>query len=542
MVRTPSLERVEETGRWRFIDVSPEKERQYGQEADREILQQLAGKILPPSHPLAIQVTKIASRIITAANLGEVKGASPSQQLPAQAGGWSVLPPDGSFGHDDTGTAAWDMTPAQREVAARLKQEWEVYVIKDDETPNAFVTGGGKIFVFTGIIPIAENDDGIATVIGHEIAHQVQRHSAEKLSGTKVFSALVILLEILGLDVGLSRLGLTLLMSLPNSRTMESEADNVGLRLMAQACFDPRESVRMWERMSELEKKHGGGGWFNLGGGDFLRTHPANEKRIQALQQWIPNALTVRAASSCALDENRTLGDEFRGFKDVFSQGSNQGRSIWAYVAMVFGLATRNVFKQTAKPFRIAQTITSLSSAVCPRVPTPSFLLYSSAKEETTESAKDGSPSRTYAEEADREVLKEFAGKILPPSDPLVRRITEIASRIITAADLGEVKGAYPSRKPGESSGWWPLLKVPTNKVSEGGRSDTAGGNKAAVQKDLAAHLTQEWEVYVIQDDEIPNAFVTGSGKIFVFTGIVSIAQTDDGLATVIGHGMLRSP
>ncbi|KAG8993021.1 hypothetical protein FRB90_000813 [Tulasnella sp. 427] len=324
------LERVEETGRWRFIDVSPEKERQYGQEADREVLQQLAGKILPPSHPLVKQVTKIASRIITAANLGEVKGASPSQQLPAQAGGWAVLPPDGAFGHDDTSTAAWDMTPAQREVAARLKQEWEVYVIKDDETPNAFVTGGGKIFVFTGIIPIAENDDGIATVIGHEIAHQVQRHSAEKLSGTKVFSALVILLEILGLDVGLSRLGLTLLMSLPNSRTMESEADNVGLRLMAQACFDPRESVRMWERMSELEKKHGGGGWFNLGGGDFLRTHPANEKRIQALQQWIPNALTVRAASSCALDENRTLGDEFRGFKDVFSQGSNQGRSIWA--------------------------------------------------------------------------------------------------------------------------------------------------------------------------------------------------------------------
>ena len=112
----------------------------------------------------------------------------------------------------------------------------------------ASIVPGGKIFVFTGIIPIAANDDGLATVIGHgmsgacvislhsgrltksadhpaEIAHQVQRHSAEKISGAKVFSALVILLQILGLDVGLSRLGLTLLMSLPNSRAMESEGE-----------------------------------------------------------------------------------------------------------------------------------------------------------------------------------------------------------------------------------------------------------------------------------------------------------------------------
>ncbi|KAG8948331.1 hypothetical protein FRC04_009827 [Tulasnella sp. 424] len=332
------LERVEETGRWRFIDVSPEKEREYGHAADEEVLKEYAGKILPPNHPLVRQVTNVASRIITAANLGEVKGASASNQLPAQAGGWSTLPSssDGGFAQDDGSTATWDMTPAQRSVAERLRQQWEVYVIKDDKTPNAFVTGGesyairGKIFVFTGIIPIASNDDGLATVIGHEIAHQVQRHSAEKLSGAKVFGALVILLEILGLDVGLSRIGLTLLMSLPNSRTMESEADNVGLRLMAQACFDPRESVRMWERMSEVEKKEGGGGLFSFGGGDFLQTHPANEKRILALQQWIPNALTVRAASSCAIDEHRTIGDEFRAFRGVFGQDSNHGGSVWA--------------------------------------------------------------------------------------------------------------------------------------------------------------------------------------------------------------------
>ncbi|KAG8918563.1 hypothetical protein FRC01_001794, partial [Tulasnella sp. 417] len=244
------------------------------------------------------------------ANLGEVKGASPSNQLAGRLRDWSILPAS----RDDSNKPTWEMTPAHKNAAERLRQEWELYVIEDDKTPNAFVTGGGKIFVFTGIVPLAANDDGLATVIGHEIAHQVQRHPAETRSGVKVFIALAILLEILGVTVGLSRLGLTLFLSRPHSRKMESEADNIGLRLMAQACFDPRESVRMWERMCEFEKQQGGGGLFSLGLGDFLRTHPTNEKRIEDLQKWIPNALVVRAASSCAIGDRRTVGDEFLAF------------------------------------------------------------------------------------------------------------------------------------------------------------------------------------------------------------------------------------
>ncbi|KAG8915459.1 hypothetical protein FRC01_003650 [Tulasnella sp. 417] len=304
------LERVEETGRLRFIDVSPEQEREYGRLADEDALEEYAGKILPACHPLACRITEIASRIITAANLGEVKYAMPPNPRPAPVEGESILP----VSSDDGNMATPDMTDTQKGVAEQPRQEWEVCVIKDDSVPNAFINGGGKIFIFTGILPIAANEDGVATVIGHEIAHQVQRHSAEKFSGAMLFVTLAVLLEILGLAPGLSHFGLTLFASRRNSRQMESEADNIGLRLMAQACFDPRESVRMWERMCEFEKQQGGGGLFSLGLGDFLRTHPTNEKRIEDLQKWIPNALVVRAASSCAIDDRRTVGDEFLAF------------------------------------------------------------------------------------------------------------------------------------------------------------------------------------------------------------------------------------
>ncbi|KAG9003160.1 hypothetical protein FRB93_011240 [Tulasnella sp. JGI-2019a] len=312
------LERVEETGRWRFIDISVEAERKLGQQTDEEVMRTYGAKILPPNHPISKKVAKVASRIITAANLGEVKGVSStsSADSPTDGYAWTGLPSGGAdFGFDE---GEWNSRKSSAKehasVVDRLRQEWEVYVIKEDETPNAFVTGGGKIFVFTGILPVAGNDDGLATVLGHEIAHQVQRHVAEKASGMKVFTALVILLEVLGLDIGLSRVGLTLLMTLPNSRKVESEADNVGLRLMAQACYDPRQSVGLWERMSELEKKQGGGGWLDFSG-DFLSTHPANQTRITTLQQWIPAALQVRAGASCTMADGQSIGDYYQSFR-----------------------------------------------------------------------------------------------------------------------------------------------------------------------------------------------------------------------------------
>ncbi|ORY22491.1 peptidase family M48-domain-containing protein [Naematelia encephala] len=198
--------------------------------------------------------------------------------------------------------------------------EWEVYVIDDRETKNAFVLPGGKIFVFTGILPVSQNDDGLATVLGHEVAHQVARHPAERMSYMKVLFVAGLLLESLGLDVGFSRALLTLLLQLPNSRTSESEADYIGLRLMSRACYNPEESTRMWQRMSESEK-----GRSVAGSVDFLSTHPANAKRIKQLQKWMPEAQQIRAASPCG-----ATSQQFGGFLDTLSAANQgMGKTLW---------------------------------------------------------------------------------------------------------------------------------------------------------------------------------------------------------------------
>lgn len=86
-------------------------------------------------------------------------------------------------------------------------------MIDDKKTKNAFVLPGGKIFVFTGILPVCANEDGLASVMGHEVAHQVARHSAERMSSLKVLTVLGFALEAVGLDIGISRLLLTFLLS-----------------------------------------------------------------------------------------------------------------------------------------------------------------------------------------------------------------------------------------------------------------------------------------------------------------------------------------
>jgi len=147
------------------------------------------------------------------------------------------------------------------------------------------------------------------------------------MSSTKVLFALVILMELLGLDfgTGLNRLGLSLVLTLPNSRTQESEADAIGLNLMSKACFDPREATQMWTRMERAERGNesdtgtGITAWIralfrggSVGNVDFLSTHPASRKRIKAMEARLPEALALRAASpGCA----RTLSGEYDAFR-----------------------------------------------------------------------------------------------------------------------------------------------------------------------------------------------------------------------------------
>lgn len=168
--------------------------------------------------------------------------------------------------------------------------QWE-FVVFESKEANAFCLPGGKVGVYTGILPITKDEAGLATVIGHEVAHAVARHGGERMSqamglqllGTAVDTATVNSkyhdYAVAGYGLG-SQLGV----ALPYSRLQESEADHMGLRFMARAGYDPESAVAFWQRFADYNKQQGGETpW-------FLRTHPVDEKRIQQLKGWMPEA------------------------------------------------------------------------------------------------------------------------------------------------------------------------------------------------------------------------------------------------------------
>lgn len=162
---------------------------------------------------------------------------------------------------------------------------WEVIVFKDN-TPNAFALPGGKIGVFTGMFSVAKNKDQLAAVIGHEIGHVIARHGNERVSQNQLASGSVKLLETLGKPTVAGALGMGAKFGvlLPFSRQHESEADLIGLEIMAKAGFDPRESVNLWKNMSALA-----GGKPN----ELLSTHPSDETRMKQLNQAMPKAMAL---------------------------------------------------------------------------------------------------------------------------------------------------------------------------------------------------------------------------------------------------------
>jgi len=171
--------------------------------------------------------------------------------------------------------------------------QWE-FVVFESKEANAFCLPGGKIGVYTGILPITKDEAGLATVIGHEVAHATLHHGAERMSREMVRQSVGqgVGMALSGSDprlVAVSQTiygtGTQLLEALPHSRAQESEADHLGLIYMAKAGYDPEAAVAFWQRFAAYNKQAGGGGtiW-------FLRTHPLDEKRIKELQQWIPEA------------------------------------------------------------------------------------------------------------------------------------------------------------------------------------------------------------------------------------------------------------
>lgn len=161
---------------------------------------------------------------------------------------------------------------------------WEIVVFRDPAV-NAFALPGGKIGVYTGILTVANNQDKLAAVIGHEIAHVIARHGNERVSQSTIVQGGVSVIKGVGNEnlAGILGAGATVGVILPFSRKHETEADILGLDIMARAGFDPRESIKLWEGMKEV-----------AGGKappEFLSTHPSSDTRIRDLQSRMNDAI-----------------------------------------------------------------------------------------------------------------------------------------------------------------------------------------------------------------------------------------------------------
>ncbi|WP_427453058.1 M48 family metallopeptidase [Litorimonas sp. WD9-15] len=242
-------ETVPLTGRSQLRTMEPAQEMQLGLQSYQQILSD--SKVLSGNEPVVQAVRQIGDRLATTAD----------QMLVAETG-----KPSGF--------------------------DWAVNVI-DSEQANAFALPGGYSAIYTGLIPIAENEDGLAVVMGHEIAHALAHHGAERMAQQnmqRIVGAGVSLgaggmdagaqRAVMGVFGGISQYGY----ALPFSRKHESEADYIGLLLVARACYDPREAPKLWERMGA-----------NAGATppEFQSTHPSPETRVADFKRWMPEAIEL---------------------------------------------------------------------------------------------------------------------------------------------------------------------------------------------------------------------------------------------------------
>ncbi|KAE8354524.1 TCP-1/cpn60 chaperonin family-domain-containing protein [Aspergillus coremiiformis] len=229
------------TGRQRFNCVPAGFEVRMGDKNYQEVLHEARGSILPANHPIALQVDAVLQRLIPYA---PIEGAA-----------------------------------------------WKVHVINDDSTRNAFVLPGGKVFVYTGILPICQDEDGLAAVLGHEIAHVVAHHPAERMCNSFITMGVAFLVSFL-LDISgqIPSLILGFAYHLPNSRIQEAEADQIGLMIMSKACFKPEAAVGLWARMHEAEEN---------APPQFMSTHPSSYNRMESIREWCIKAEATYEDSGC---------------------------------------------------------------------------------------------------------------------------------------------------------------------------------------------------------------------------------------------------
>ena len=219
-------------GRRQSLALNPKQELETGKRAYAEVMQEYGKRALPKNSPEVQRVMGIIERLAKAAAI----------------------------------------EPLQREINLRIRGyrfEWEVSVVRDDQV-NAFCLPAGKMVVFTGILKLAgKDDDFVATVLSHEMAHALAHHASERVARAQTHQ--------------------NILRSLSYDRQQEAEADHIGVFLMAFAGYDPRKAVAFWERMAQV---HGG----KAGKPEFLSDHPSDANRVRALKDWAPMAIKAKAA------------------------------------------------------------------------------------------------------------------------------------------------------------------------------------------------------------------------------------------------------
>jgi metalloendopeptidase OMA1, mitochondrial len=166
--------------------------------------------------------------------------------------------------------------------------KWEFTLIESPQK-NAFALPGGKVAIYSGILPICANEAGLAAVMGHEIAHAVARHGAQRISRSLILTGLLATTSISLSNnenreaiMGALGVGTAVGLTLPFSRSNESEADEIGLMLMAKAGYDPREAERFWGRFNKMKR--------GSSPPEFLSTHPADATRIEDIRRLLPKA------------------------------------------------------------------------------------------------------------------------------------------------------------------------------------------------------------------------------------------------------------
>jgi metalloendopeptidase OMA1, mitochondrial len=243
--------------RRQVLALTPDQEVALGRKAYAEVLRK--SRVLPSDNPESRRVTRIGERIARAA----------------------------------------EVEPLQREINLRVRGyrfEWEFHVLEDRQV-NAFCMPGGKVAVFTGLLRVAENDDQLATVMSHEIAHALAHHASERVAREQLTQqALQVLSGTLGaIDPEDQRQLIGALAagaefgSLKYERAQESEADHIGVFLMTFAGYDPDQAVAFWERMAAAMSHTGRPP-------EILSDHPSDEHRIAQLKMWVPQAKGAKRA------------------------------------------------------------------------------------------------------------------------------------------------------------------------------------------------------------------------------------------------------